>query len=271
MSTATTAKPGTETPSPSTRSKDGWNSEPKIREPAHTEETKYIPAPAKVQALVRAANEQGITVVSAEDFRRITTRPRRATITGHAPRVGKNTRPKGSKRTTGSGTTSSGEDPEPDLRPRRCKTCGADISHRLKPGPGGKLKVGRKPTHCDRAENPDCGRQYDAERQRTCRAKTMCLPSGMWMGTDRVLRGEPGGIGLPWEDAASLPVAERDGQIDLTREHGDEALDEAADLWLAGDKTAGNALGRAWPRSWRSKSSRWCAEQIIQNRQGAAA
>jgi hypothetical protein len=67
----------------------------------------------------------------------------------------------------------------------------------------------------------------------------------MWMGTDRVLRGEPGGAGLPWDDAASLPVAERDGAIDLSREHDPvEALDEAATLWLAGDEMAAEQILR---------------------------
>ena len=85
---------------------------------------------------------------------------------GHERRVGDNARPRGSKRTTGSGTTSSGEDSDPELRPRRCKACGADISELLKPGPG------RPRTHC---EDPECKRTRNRAYVRKHRGKQWVL------------------------------------------------------------------------------------------------
>lgn len=89
-----------------------------------------------MQALLRYANERGIRVVSRAEFDRLpgprTTlaqydrlAARRTSRRGHAPRPATNGRSRGAKRTTGSGTTSSGEDPDPSERP--CANCSRSL------------------------------------------------------------------------------------------------------------------------------------------------
>jgi hypothetical protein len=57
---------------------------------------------------------------------------------------------------------------------RRCKRCRADISYRVKPGPG------RPPTYCDPEVNPDCRRERDRLRQQKSRATTLRPRENHW-------------------------------------------------------------------------------------------
>lgn len=97
--------------------REDWLAEPEHPEPAFTEETRYVPAPAKVQAFVQEANRRGIRVVSHAEFQRLRCISRPGT-TGRAPRRATNARTSGSRRAGASSSTSSsdpgeGESDEP--------------------------------------------------------------------------------------------------------------------------------------------------------------
>ena len=120
------------------------------REPAHDPATCRVPAPAKVQALVRAAQERGATMVTAAEFRQIA--PNRRVRRGHGPRVARNTRTRGSRRrTTGSRTTSSGED-DPPASERACANCNRPLPP----------DSARQRSYCERK---DCKRDRDRKRK----------------------------------------------------------------------------------------------------------